>query len=110
MSGVATLAWSARPDGWVSGARPIASDHHDERSTAATVDLLVIHHISLPPGRFSGDAIERLFTGTLDAAAHPYFAGLAGLRVSAHFLIRRRGEICQFVGTCLLYTSPSPRD
>ena len=99
MSGVATLAWSARPDGWVSGARPIASDHHDERSTAATVDLLVIHHISLPPGRFSGDAIERLFTGTLDAAAHPYFAGLAGLRVSAHFLIRRRGEICQFVGT-----------
>lgn len=83
----------------MKGARALASDHHDERSPASTVDLLVIHHISLPPGRFSGDAIERLFTGTLDSGAHPYFAGLAGLRVSAHFLIRRRGELCQFVGT-----------
>ena len=90
------MSWSARPDGWVKGARALASDHHDERSPASTVDLLVIHHISLPPGRFSGDAIERLFTGTLDSGAHPYFAGLAGLRVSAHFLIRRRGELCQF--------------
>ncbi len=58
-----------------------------------------MHYISLPPGRFSGDAIERLFTNRLDPHAHPYFATLAGVRVSAHFLVRRRGELVQFVDT-----------
>ncbi len=57
-----------------------------------------MHHISLPPNRLSGDAIERLFTNRLDPRAHPFFASIAGLRVSAHFLIRRRGELLQFVG------------
>jgi AmpD protein len=59
--------------------------------------LLVVHAISLPPGEFGGDAIERLFTNRLDPATHPYFRGLAGLKVSSHFLIRRGGELVQFV-------------
>ncbi len=61
------------------------------------IDLLVIHNISLPPGEFGGDAIIRLFTNTLDTTQHPYYAQLNGLKVSAHFLIRRDGEIVQFV-------------
>ncbi len=85
--------------GWLPGARVVLSPHHDDRPDPAAVDLLVIHHISLPPGHFHGDAIERLFTGTLDPSAHPYFAAIAALRVSAHFLIRRRGELVQFVDT-----------
>ncbi len=62
-----------------------------------TVTLAVIHNISLPPGEFGGDAIARLFTNALDPAAHPYFAGIAHLKVSAHFLIRRDGALVQFV-------------
>jgi N-acetyl-anhydromuramoyl-L-alanine amidase len=62
------------------------------------IDLVVVHGISLPPGQFGGDAIARLFTNRLDPRAHPYFAGIADLRVSAHFLIRRGGELVQFVG------------
>ena len=73
------------------------SPNHDERPAGAAVELLVVHYISLPPGRFRGDAIERLFTNRLDAAAHPAFAPLGELRVSAHFLIRRDGELLQFV-------------
>jgi AmpD protein len=93
------LAWADDPGGWIAGARWLDSPHHDERPAGAAIELLVIHHISLPPGRFSGDAIARLFTGTLDTSAHPFFAQLAGIRVSAHFLIRRRGELLQFVAT-----------
>lgn len=61
------------------------------------VSLLVIHSISLPPGEYGGDAIERLFTNRLDWAAHPYFETIRGIEVSAHFLIRRDGEVVQFV-------------
>jgi len=61
------------------------------------VSLLVIHSISLPPDEFGGHDIERLFTNTLDCSAHPYYAGLQGVRVSSHFLIRRDGAILQFV-------------
>ena len=57
----------------------------------------MVHSISLPPGEFGGDAIERLFTNRLDPAAHPYFREIAGLKVSSHFLIRRDGELVQFV-------------
>lgn len=64
-----------------------------------SVDLLVVHYISLPPGRFSGDAIERLFTNRLEVSVHPSFEALRDLRVSSHFLIRRRGELLQFVST-----------
>jgi AmpD protein len=62
------------------------------------IELVIVHGISLPPGRFGGDAIERLFTNRLAADAHPSFATVAALRVSAHFLIRRDGELVQFVG------------
>ncbi|MCH7344311.1 1,6-anhydro-N-acetylmuramyl-L-alanine amidase AmpD [Pelomonas sp. CA6] len=84
-------------EGWWRGARAIASPHHGPRPPGTAVDLLVLHSISLPPGRYGGDEIERLFTGRLDCAAHPYFAGLRGLEVSAHFVIRRDGELLQFV-------------
>lgn len=83
--------------GWISGVRRIRSPNHDRRPPGASIELLVIHNISLPPGEFGGDAIERLFTNTLDTGAHPYYAQLQGLKVSAHFLIRRDGEIIQFV-------------
>ena len=62
-----------------------------------SIDLIVVHGISLPPGEFGGDAIAQLFTNTLDSRAHPYFESIAGLRVSSHFLIRRDGELVQFV-------------
>ncbi len=62
-------------------------------------DLIVLHGISLPPGEYGGGYIEALFTNTLDADAHPYFASIAELEVSAHFLIRRTGELVQFVPT-----------
>ncbi len=88
-----------KPDagGWFSGVRRIASPNYDRRTPGMAVDLLVIHNISLPPGEFGGDAIIRLFTNTLDTAQHPFYAQLEGLKVSAHFLIRRDGEIIQFV-------------
>lgn len=83
--------------GMCAGARWVPSPHHDERPDDATVELLVIHNISLPPGEFGGPYIEDLFLGRLHPGAHPYFAGIAALRVSAHFLIRRDGEVVQFV-------------
>lgn len=83
--------------GWHRRARRVPSPNFDARPVGAAPELLVVHHISLPAGRFSGDAIERLFTNTLDEGAHPGFAGLGALRVSSHFLIRRRGELLQFV-------------
>ncbi len=85
-------------DGWLRGARRVASPNCDARPGGAAVDLVVIHHISLPPGRFSGTAVVDLFCNRLDAHAHPSFRDVAALRVSAHFLIRRRGELLQFVG------------
>jgi AmpD protein len=84
-------------DGWLSGARRIESPNCDEREANMTVDLLVIHSITLPPGEFVGDAITALFTNTLDPSLHPSFVELQALRVSAHFLIRRDGEVIQFV-------------
>lgn len=85
------------PDGIVAGARYVASPNCDERPAGAPVTLLVVHSISLPPGRFGGDGVERLFTNTLDESADPFFAGLRGLRVSAHFFVRRDGTLAQFV-------------
>lgn len=92
-----TEPWHFRADGWLPAARHVASPHFDERPDPADISLLVIHGISLPPGEFGGPYIEQLFLGTLDSAGHPYFAALAGLRVSSHFLIRRDGELVQFV-------------
>ena len=83
--------------GWLVGAERLTSPNRAPRSEGVAVDLVVVHSISLPPGEFGGDAIERLFMNRLDWAAHPYFAAIRGLCVSAHFLIRRDGRLLQFV-------------
>ena len=83
--------------GRLDAARHVASPNCDDRPAGAAVELLVIHNISLPPGEFGGAGIVDLFTNRLDPRAHPYYAAIAGLRVSAHFLIRRDGEVIQFV-------------
>ena len=80
--------------------RRLASPNCDSRPLGTVIDLLVIHNISLPPGEFGGQAVEKLFTNTLDADAHPYYVQLKGVKVSAHFLIQRTGEIIQFVPCC----------
>ena len=84
-------------DGIAAGVRQFASPNCDARPPGTAVTLAVIHGISLPPGAFGGDEVLRLFTNTLDAGAHPYFAAIAALRVSAHFFLRRDGEIVQCV-------------
>jgi len=73
------------------------SPHFDERPDDVRISLLVIHNISLPPGEFGGDWIDDLFMGRLDPDAHPYFRDIAGLKVSAHYLIRRDGTLIQYV-------------
>ena len=81
----------ARPARW------IPSPNHDARPVGTAPSLIVVHGISLPPGAFGGDGVIELFTNRLDATAHPYYATVATLRVSAHFFIRRDGELVQFV-------------
>jgi AmpD protein len=83
--------------GRLSGCRQVASPNQDERPAGAEITLMVLHSISLPPGEYGGDAIERLFTNRLDPRAHPYFRDIAALSVSAHFLVRRDGALVQFV-------------
>lgn len=83
--------------GLLSGVRYVPSPNCDARPLGMAVEVLVVHAISLPPGEFGGPAIEQLFCNRLDAEAHPYFREIADLRVSAHFLIRRDGEVIQFV-------------
>jgi AmpD protein len=84
-------------DGLAQGVRFIPSPNFNARPAGAAVELLVIHHISLPPGRFGGPGIVELFTNRLDPAAHPFYAAVADMKVSAHFLVRRDGELIQFV-------------
>ncbi len=86
--------------GWLSGVAHCPSAHFNARPAACDISLLVIHNISLPPGQFGTGCVQQFFSGSLDPAAHPYFAGIAELRVSAHFLIERDGHITQFV-SCL---------
>lgn len=83
-------------NGWLAEARQVPSPNQDARPRGE-VSAVVLHSISLPPGVFGGDAIERLFTNRLDPTAHPFFAEIEGVRVSAHLLIRRDGECVQFV-------------
>ncbi len=83
--------------GWVTSARHVESPNCDARPADAGIALLVIHNISLPPDEFGGPGVEQLFTNRLDPNAHPYYAGIHALRVSAHFFIRRDGELIQFV-------------
>ena len=82
--------------GWLRSARQVRSPNVDERPPGEAVTLAVVHAISLPPEEFDGDAVERFFTNCLDCNAHPYFAQLRELHVSAHLFIRRDGEVVQF--------------
>ena len=86
-----------RHGGVLQGARFVASPNCDARPPGTAVTLLVLHSISLPPGHYGGDAVERLFTNRLDPAVHASFRSLVGLRVSSHFLLRRDGALLQFV-------------
>ena len=83
--------------GLLAGARQVLSMHFDARPAGVLPELLVVHGISLPPGEFGGPWIDRLFTGTLPWDVHPYFKQIEGLRASAHALIRRDGQIVQYV-------------
>jgi len=86
-----------RASGRVPAARWCASPNFNERPAGKQPSLLVVHNISLPPGQFSGDAIEQFFCNQLDASAHPYFQTIADLQVSSHLLVRRDGSVLQFV-------------
>ncbi len=83
--------------GFANLAKQVPSPNCDDRPDNCTISLIIVHGISLPPGEFGGDAIPRLFTNRIDASVHPYYATIADLRVSAHFLIRRDGALLQFV-------------
>ena len=85
------------PDGFANAAQLILSPNQDARPPATEVDMIVIHNISLPPHHYGGQGIMQLFTNQLDPQAHPYYAEIAQLKVSSHFLIRRTGELIQFV-------------
>ena len=78
-------------------ARQVSSPNCDERPDDCEISLVVVHNISLPPGQYGGPEIDHLFTNTLDADAHPYFAEVAGMKVSSHLLVRREGELVQYV-------------
>lgn len=86
--------------GMAQPARWIASPNYDERPAPEDISLIIIHNISLPPQQYGGDGIVELFTNRLNPDEHPYYAQIAHLRVSAHFLIRRDGALLQFV-SCL---------
>ena len=96
--------WQIDGHGWLQcdlpGFRRLASPNFDARPQGMPVELLVIHNISLPPDEFGGPGVEQLFTNTLDPTEHPYYAEIQGMKVSAHFFIRRDGSLIQFV-SCL---------
>ncbi len=83
--------------GWLQGARRAPSPNFGPRPGSGAVELLVVHNISLPPRCYGGDCIERFFTNRLDWDEHPYFDEIRGVEVSAHLLVRRDGEVVQFV-------------
>jgi AmpD protein len=83
--------------GWLRSARHLPSPNYNERPAGCTVDLVVIHSISLPPDQYDTGCVEALFCNRLDWSAHPYFETIRGLQVSAHLLIARSGALTQFV-------------
>jgi AmpD protein len=93
MSGMMTISGA----GLVSEARQVESPNCDDRPAGCPPELIVVHGISLPPGQFGGPYIDQLFTNSLDSNAHPYFAEIADVQVSAHLLIRRDGSLVQYV-------------
>ncbi len=97
MSKTGATAHSLWEEGWYSFARHVHSPNFGPRPVGATVDLLVLHSISLPPGVYGGPEVQALFTNQLDWSAHPYFQSIQGMQVSSHFYIQRQGELWQFV-------------
>jgi AmpD protein len=93
--GARDCAWV---DGWLPAAQRLPSPNFGPRPAGTTPVLAVLHSISLPPGRYGGPAISRFFSNRLRASGHPFLAQIAGLQVSAHFLVRRDGRLLQFVG------------
>jgi AmpD protein len=89
-----TAVWQS---GWYRFARQLESPNFGLRPDQALIDLIVVHAISLPPGEYGNHQVQRLFTNQLDWDAHPYFQGIRGLQVSAHFFISRTGQLWQFV-------------
>lgn len=87
-------------DGWLPWAQRLASPNFGPRPPGMPIDLIVVHSISLPPGIYGGNEVQQLFTNRLEWDQHPYFKQMEGLQVSAHFYIRRNGELWQFV-SCL---------
>jgi AmpD protein len=90
-------AWRLDGSGVLPAARQVPSPNCDDRPAGCSVELLVVHNISLPPGEYGGPGIIELFTNRLDPDAHPYYRQIADQRVSSHFLVRRDGELIQFV-------------
>lgn len=86
--------WS---NGWYKHSRQLCSPNQGPRPKEIKPDLIVLHSISLPPGEYGGDQVQRLFTNRLDWNEHPYFQSICGVQVSSHFYIRRQGELWQFV-------------
>jgi AmpD protein len=83
--------------GLLQGTRQVASPNCDDRPAGVQPELIVVHGISLPPGEYGGPHIDQLFTNRLSREAHPYFEKVADLRVSAHLMVRRDGEVVQYV-------------
>lgn len=92
-----SLAVTANQNHWLERVRCVESPNSDNRPDGASIELIVLHGISLPAGQFGGRFVEDLFINQLDITAHPSFSSLAGVRVSAHVFINRRGRITQFV-------------
>jgi len=84
-------------DGWFIQARKIPSPNYNKRPENVTIDSIIIHSISLPPGQYGGDEIDRFFSNQLNWNEHAYFREIEGLQVSSHLLIRRNGELVQYV-------------
>ncbi|EHR73102.1 negative regulator of beta-lactamase expression [Burkholderiales bacterium JOSHI_001] len=93
-AGASVRGWR---EGWWREARAVASPNFGPRPADTAITLAVVHSISLPPGEYGGPQIEQLFTNQLDWDAHPYFQQIRGAEVSAHFVVRRTGELLQFV-------------
>ena len=91
------MIFTLSTDHWLNEAKHVVSPFYDDRPDDKDISLLVVHNISLPPGKFGGPYIEQLFTGTLDPNEHPFFNVIHQFRVSAHCLIRRDGSVIQFV-------------
>jgi len=82
---------------WLVEARRVLSPNRDARPPGCDISLIVVHGISLPPGEYGGSWIDDFFTNRLDVSVHPYFAEIEGMHVSSHLLIRRDGELVQYV-------------